>query len=190
MTTEHTTRLLSRINDGDRDAENQLFGRLMQEFRDVARRILSRFSRPSIDVDELVSEFYIKSFKTLGAKHFNSSEHLICVAYVRMYWHIHDVLKRQNMLQPETHQLTNEALTGTGIATRVANDNLIEIVWAELETLPDELRVVVQHRLTGGMTYQQIASELDVAPSTAHARFEEAIRRLRALVDLGEHNDE
>lgn len=184
MTTNHTTTLLARIEDGDQEAENILFGRLMGELLNVGCGLLAKFDAPEVDAEDLVQEFYIKSFRKIGATRFNNSQHMIRVAYKRMYWTIHDILKRHRMLQPGTHQLTEEALSDTGIATRVAKDNLVEIAWAEMESLPEDLRIVVQRRLTDGLTYREISEELDISPSTAHDRFERAIELLRGILKI------
>ena len=182
--TSTTAALLDRIESGDHAAMDELFGRLLPPLRDVAGRLLRRFSRIEMDVDELVNEFYLKSFVELGAEYFNTVDHLIATAYQRMYWFVQDTLRIRDCLVPGTHTIREEVSNETGVQTHVEKDDLIEVVWSALETLPVELRTVVQRRLTGELSYAQIAAELGIGAATAHDRFANAINRLRRIVDL------
>lgn len=178
-----TGTLIARIEAGDSGAVDEFFGRLMPSLREVARTVLNRFSCVRMDVDELVSEFYLKSFAQLGAQHFNTSQHLISAAYSRMYWFVLDTLRSRKLIVPGTHTLSEEASNQTGVQTHVEKDDLIEVVWSALDTLPEDLRTIVQRRLTDELSYAQIAAELNIGSATAHERFQKAMQKLRAIVD-------
>jgi RNA polymerase sigma factor (sigma-70 family) len=155
----------------------------MPSLREVARTVLNRFSCVRMDVDELVSEFYLKSFAQLGTQHFKTSQHLISAAYKRMYWFVLDTLRSRQRIVPGTHTLSEEASNETGVQTHVEKDDLIEVVWSALDTLPEDLRTIVQRRLTDELSYAQIAAELNIGSATAHERFQKAMKKLRAIVD-------
>lgn len=54
---------------------------------------------------------------------------------------------------------------------------------AALETLDDELRETVTAHLWGGLTFEQIAGVMDTSASTAHRRYEQGLRQLRARLE-------
>jgi len=183
MTTENTITLLKRIDNGDSQAEDELFSRLMPELQKTAARILSQF--PSLDepVDALVGVFYEKSFKRLGALHFNSSGHLIAVACRRMGHFVLDELKRKKLLQAGTQLLAQGTYDTDGVSTRAIKSDLIEIIWDELENLPEDLHLAVVHRVIDEMTYAEIAKAYGKAISTTHDNYRKGIEKLRQLID-------
>ena len=57
------------------------------------------------------------------------------------------------------------------------------VVQAALMTLPQELRNIVRMYVVEGKTYREIGAELRMAPNTARARFEEALRLLEERLE-------
>lgn len=187
MPANNTTTLLAAFDAGDEEAGNELFARLMPALRDVASAVLKdpRYRTDRMKADELISVWYEKTFLSLGAMHFTDSKHMIATAYKRMCWTILDFFRKHELVQPGTDQLEQEALTGAGPGTQVANHELIEIIYAKLEYLPDDLRDVIKMRVEG-LTFREISEELGISQSTAHDRN----RRAREEILNGLETDE
>lgn len=180
MTTNNTITLLAAFDAGDEEAGNELFARLMPALRDVANAVLRdpRYRTDRMKAEELISVWYEKTFLKLGAMHFTDSKHMIATAYKRMCWTILDFFRKHELIQPGTGLLEQEALTGVGPGTEVANHELSEIIYAKLDYLPDDLRDVIKMRVEG-LTFREISEELGISQSTAHDRNSRAREDIR-----------
>jgi RNA polymerase sigma-70 factor (ECF subfamily) len=60
-----------------------------------------------------------------------------------------------------------------------AGDRRLDQVRRAIECLPAEQRETLELRITGGLTYEEIAAALDVPIGTVRSRLHNALRRLR-----------
>jgi RNA polymerase sigma-70 factor (ECF subfamily) len=60
-----------------------------------------------------------------------------------------------------------------------SGDDRVDQVRRAIDRLPDEQREALELRVTGGLTYEEIAAAVDVPIGTVRSRLHNALRRLR-----------
>jgi len=180
-----TATLLSRAQDGDEQALNDLFARYIPILRRWATGRLPRWARDVVDTPDLVQETVVQTFK--GIDRFENRGEGALQAYLRqavmnrIRTELRKAQRRPGRVEltesmPDDDQSPLEAAIGT---------EAVERYEAALARLRDEERELVIGRIELGLTYPELARAVG-KPSTDAARMAVA----RALVRLVEEMDD
>lgn len=155
-----TTRLLSRVSDGDMGAREVLLVRYLPLLRKWARGRLSAVGRDLAETEDLVQITLLRSLNNLHS--FTYEPPGAFLAYLRTIL--------MNALRDEIRRGARRPLTLSISISDVPNQSSVldEVVGAEvmaayekaLMTLSEEKRAAVLMRIEFDMTYEEIAEEL------------------------------
>lgn len=178
---ESTAELLARARDGDEQARNRLFARVMPPLRRIAHHRIPSRIRDLTDTEDLVQETVLRAFKHMGE--FERRGEGAFLAYLRriLLNRIADELRRVGRRpegQPPAGDLPDPGRTPLDHA--VGRD-IAEAYEAALATLPEEQRLAVILRVDFGLSHQEVADALG-RPSWNAARMLVA----RGLLKLSE----
>ena len=165
--TENVTRLLGELKKGSKDAESQLLKLVYPELRRIARARL-RGERPghTLQPTALANEAYLQLAGQMG-KEWQNRSHFYAVAAQLMRRILVDYARRKKAAKRDgnRHQveLTDEIA--------VSDDRLEEILivneaLGRLAEFDPRCCKVVEMRFFGGMTEDEVAEVLQVAPRT------------------------
>ena len=90
-----------------------------------------------------------------------------------------DLMRRRGTRDKTREQFTNEASSPFAPATDPDEQAFRDAFAAALAELPDEQRAVVHLKLWEGLTFEQIATALDIPPNTAASRYRYGLDKLR-----------
>lgn len=178
---ESTTRLIREAQSGDGTARDRLFARCRPLLRRWARGRLPHFARDLTDTEDLVQTAMIRAFTNF--ERFEARGKGSFLAYLRTITlnAVKEELRRSGRRPEDTERFEpaddspNPVLEGA-----ISADTLADYE-AGLEQLDEQRRQAVVLRLEFGLSYGEIAAELDL-PSEDAARMKVS----RALVRLAE----
>ena len=90
-----------------------------------------------------------------------------------------DLMRRRGTRDKTREQFTSEAASPFAPATDPDEQAFRDAFAAALAELPDEQRAVVHLKLWEGLTFEQIATALDIPPNTAASRYRYGLDKLR-----------
>ncbi len=171
--TDDDRELVARSLDGDRRA----FGRLVRRHDPAMRRLAGRLVDSGAAMDDVLQDAYLKAFRGLPA--FDGRSSFATWLYSITYRTAVDHLRRASVRQtsPLTEEMTEAGPGGSpdSIADRLAERSLLRKALSELP--PDQAAAVLLVH-GEGLSYQDAAKVLEVAPGTVGSR----VNRARAVL--------
>ena len=178
---ETTATLIRRIQQGDDLARSVLIKRCLPALRHWARGRLPAYGRDLADTDDLVQTTFLRALG--GLERFRPEREGAFLAYLRQIL-INAVRNeiRRSSCRPRGQALDQEPVDlRPSVHEQLAGEETIEAYERALETLKDRQRQAVILRVEFGLTFPEIAAELDI-PSANAARMQVS----RSLVKLAE----
>lgn len=183
--------LVERAQAGDQQA----FEKLVSKYQRKLNRLLSRLIRDHGDVEDVVQEAFIKAYRALpsfrGESAFYTWLYRIGINTAKNY-----LVARDRRAPTSTEFDADEAeafedasqLHDINTPERVLHSKQIgQTVIAAMEALPDELRNAIVLREIEGLSYEEIALEMNCPIGTVRSRIfrarEAVAERLRPLLD-------
>jgi RNA polymerase sigma factor (TIGR02999 family) len=170
--------------DGDLEARDRLAERIYPRLRELASQQLARRSDISLQVTELVHELYLA---LVGRPHrdFRNRAHFLAISALRMRQILVDHARRRAALKRGADVPTVDL---DAAALEVSEDRLPEILIVHdaldrLAATNGSAAQVLELRLFGGLTFDEVASVLGIGEATAVRRFRFARAWLKE--DLG-----
>lgn len=173
--------LIKRISQGDQQAFNLLVARYQHKVANLVSRYV-----PSGDVPDVTQESFIKAWRALdtfrGESAFYTWLYRIAVNTAKNY------LMSQSRRPPSTDIDTSnaESIESGGNLKEISNpenlmlsEELKQVIFRTIESLPEELRVAITLRELDGLSYEEIAVILDCPVGTVRSR----IFRAREAID-------
>ncbi len=178
MPSEIERQLVRRIQAGDRRA----FEKLLDAYETRVYRLALRFTNSVADAEDVTQEIFVGVYKGLGQ--FRGSSALGTWIYRIAMNHCLEFRRKRKLDSiPYDEDLTLPASNWRDDPFQSAGrSELTEKLEAALSRLsPLHRDVIVLHELQG-LTYQEVADELDVPVGTVKSRLSNAFRRLRDLL--------
>lgn len=174
----------------------QGFEALMRRYHAPLARMLHAVLRNREDVDDLVQETFLRAWRFLHR--FDPSRPfgpwLLKIGVNLARNHLRRGRSRRELSLDDApvgdsgdsaEPFEGPWLADTGSADALAHRTLLEETRKALEALPDEFRVVLEMRLLGEMSYQEISDALEVPIGTVMSRLNRGRRRIQeALAGL------
>lgn len=161
------TALLAQLGQGNRDAESRLIGQVYEELRKLARAHM-RKERPehTLQPTALVNEAYLRLAKQ--AIHWQNRAHFFAVASSVMRQILVDHARRKRSRKRGGGKV--HVSLGEGIASPEVH--LIDVLalndaLEELEKLDPELCRLLELHFFGGLSFDEIAQEMQISVRTA-----------------------
>ena len=185
--------LVARAQRGDKQA----FELLVEKYQRKLARLLSRFIRDPVEVEDVTQEAFIKAYRALpafrGDSAFYTWLYRIGINTAKNY------LMAMGRRAPTSTEVEAEEAEGFEEGEQLRDINTPEslllsneiarTVNTTIEQLPEELRTAIQMREIEGMSYEDIAKAMDCPIGTVRSRIfraREAIaEQLRPLLDTG-----
>lgn len=189
------TRLLERINEGDRTAEEELLPLVYGELRALANQVFQgRGNQPTLQATALVHEAYLKllgsgAATSDGRRAWSGRAHFFAVAARAMRNVLADSARRASRLKrgggAERVTLSDiEHDEETGQDTVVDLLDLHEALEA-LESANPRIARVVELRFLGGLTVEELALEMGVSERSVFKDWRAGRALLRRMLDGG-----
>lgn len=163
---ESTTRLLARFQGGDTAARDQLVSRYLPILKRWARGRMPRFGRDLAETDDLVQITFLRALNNL--ERFESQRPGAFLAYLRtiLLNNVREELRRHGR-QPMRETLSDNQPDEASVVEQAIGTELLEDYEQALQTLKPQERQAVILRLEFGMTFPEIAAELDSPSANA-----------------------
>jgi RNA polymerase sigma factor (TIGR02999 family) len=162
------TELLDRWNEGDADALKELIGVVHGELRRLAGRLLRRERADhTLQATELVHEAYLR-LTGLREMHLEGRRHFYGAAAESMRRILVDHARQRDAHKrggPGMHKVPLEEALSLPVDLRLDFVRLDETLTALAAVAPDKARVV-ELRYFAGLSIQETAEVLDIAPGT------------------------
>jgi RNA polymerase sigma-70 factor (ECF subfamily) len=177
-----TTQLVRDYQGGDRSALDVLYGRYMPMLRRWASGRLPPYGRDVAETEDLVQMAFMRAFKhmdTFEVQHPGSF--LVYLRSIMMNL-VRDELRRKKVRPQAYSVLESLPDTGTSVVEAAVGAEMLANYERALSKLPEEKRSAVMMRIEFDLSYEEIASELEL-PSANATR----MMISRALVELARH---
>lgn len=174
--------LIERVQNGDKQA----FNFLVIKYQNKVCNLISRYVNNSGDVPDVAQEAFIKAYRALpgfrGESAFYTWLYRIAVNTAKNY------LVAQGRRPPASDIDADEAenYENGGALKEISNpENLLlseqlkQVVFATINSLPDDLKTAITLREIDGLSYEEIAQVMDCPVGTVRSR----IFRAREAVD-------
>jgi len=161
------TRILDRVQQGERKAAEELLPLVYEELRKLAaHKMANEAPGQTLQPTALVHEAWLKIAGD-GHQHFANRQHFFKAAASAMQQILIDIARRKQRLKHGAN-LVGEELHESRIATSVPSEELLAVndALAALALEDPQAAIVVQMRYFVGMTVPEIAVALDLAPRT------------------------
>ena len=164
---EEITRVLVAINEGDRDAANELIPLVYRELRAMAGRFLRR-EHPdhTLQPTELVNEAYLRLVDQKRASWQGKTHFLAASAQAMrriLVDHARSKLRKKRGQRPKRVELTESlSITTESAADVVAIDEALE----RLQELDPRQAQIVELRFFGGLTVSEVADAMKLSKRT------------------------
>ena len=192
MSSESESQLLSRCGRGDSNAWDELFNRHYAATGRFVYQLGPELSRE--DVEEISQETFLSVIKSLksfkGGSQFQTWLFRIAVNKTRDYQARQRAAKRGGGQVPISLQAP-EAESGLppdppshlpGPDSQVMNHEQMLLIRKALDELGDPCRDVIELRYFGDLSYEEIASSLNLNPKTVSSRLSRCLDRFEELV--------
>ncbi|RXJ72307.1 RNA polymerase sigma factor RpoE [Veronia nyctiphanis] len=174
--------LIERVQNGDKQA----FNLLVIKYQNKVCNLISRYVTNSGDIPDVAQEAFIKAYRAIpgfrGESAFYTWLYRIAVNTAKNH------LVAQGRRPPPSDVDADEAenFENGGALKEISNpENLLlseqlkQVVFDTIETLPEELKVAITLREIDGLSYEEIAEVMDCPVGTVRSR----IFRAREAVD-------
>ena len=184
--------LVERAQGGDQRA----FDLLVSKYQRKLSRLLSRFIRDAAEVEDVCQEAFIKAFRALpsfrGDSAFYTWLYRIGINTAKNY------LVSQGRRAPTRTEFDAEEAESFEDASQLRDINTPESLFlskqigqtvnAAMDSLPDELKTAIVLREIDGLSYEEIAEQMDCPIGTVRSRIfrarEAVAAKLRPLLDI------
>ena len=174
--TEDENALIEQAQHGDRNA----FGELVTRYYPGVVRVVYRLCGDTGLAEDMAQEAFLRGWVNLPSFHPQSSlrNWLYRIAVNATL----DVLRRrsEDTLEDEAAQMYPDQADGP--ETTLIKKERVALLQQTMRSLPEAARSVLILREYGGLSYQEIASVLDVPVGTVMSRLNYARNRLRELL--------
>ena len=182
MTKTTDAELVERVQRGDKRA----FDLLVVKYQSKILSIVSRFINDSAEINDVAQDAFIKAYRALpnfrGDSAFYTWLYRIAINTAKNY------LTAKGRRPPATDVDSQDAESyGVGVALRenaspeklMMRDQLKEVIFDTIESLPDDLKSAITLREMEGLSYEEIAESMDCPVGTVRSR----IFRAREAID-------
>lgn len=181
MHVEDEATLVADAAAGDQRA----FETLVRAHDDTMRRLAHRMLGSAAAMDDALQDAYLKAWRSLGRFDGRSSFSTwlyritanVCLDHLRARGRRSEVAMDEKRVPPSRRP---------GPEREVAERDRLQ--WA-LGAMPPEYRVAVLLVDGEGLSYDEVAAVLDIAPGTVASRLNRARRALRVVLSLDENDD-
>ena len=156
-----TTMLLRQYREGESQARDELVTRYLPVMQRWARGRLPSYGRDLADTDDLVQVTFMRALNNLGR--FDAQRPGAFLSYLRtiLVNQVREELRRSRA-RPLADSISSEQPdTGLSAVELAVGRETVDAYEAALAQLPDEQRDAIIMRVEFGMTFPEIASELD-----------------------------
>ncbi len=174
--------LVARVQQGDKRA----FDLLVLKYQHKIIAIISRFVRDSAEVHDVAQEAFIKAYRALGNFRGDSAFYTWIYRIAVNTAKNHLVSRGRRPPATDVDVEDAEFLSGadglrdiTSPEHELMKDQLEEVVYKAIQSLPEDLRTALTLREMEGMSYEEIAEVMDCPVGTVRSR----IFRAREAVD-------
>lgn len=166
--------LLQRVAEGDHDAFRSLF----QLYADKMHAAVYSYTKSRFLSEELVQEVFIRLWKYRGQlQHVKDPSAYL---FRMVFNHINTYLKRaanEQRLLDRVRSLADPNPEET--LRRLEANEMNRIITAAVNSLPPQKKIIYQMSREQGLSYQEIASQLNISPNTVRNHLVEATKLLR-----------
>lgn len=182
---QQITRLLSECEDGDPTAVGRLVSLLYEELREIAHRHLQKEAvGHTIRTTALVHEAYLGLVDSDGAS-WNDRVHFLAAASRAMRHILIDHARRRAAEKRGGTRVRVPLEENTAAVDPVAPDILdLDAALTRLERRNGRLARVIEYRFFGGMTVEETAKVLEVAPRTVKRDWTRARVYLKEFLEV------
>lgn len=174
------TGLLAAVRDGDATAADRLAVLIYQELRKLARRGRAARRSDTLSTTALVHEAYLRLFGSTGTN-FPDRHHFYAYAAQAMRRIVVDNCRREQAAKRGAG-VDHRSLDESGIAISATPDQIVALdqVLQQLHDRDSNLARLVELRVFGGLTVDELACQLGISTSTVKRNW----RRARALLSV------
>ncbi len=180
-TLTNTTQLLLKYRDGDDTARDRLVARYLPLMRQWAHGRLPGYVRDLSETDDLVQVTFMRALNRLDR--FKAEKPGAFLAYLRTI--LVNVLRdeiRRSKRSPQQLPISEERLASeSSVVDNMVGEEIMQAYEKALQPMAEEKRMAVIMRLEFGMSYEEIARELE-RPSANATR----MMIVRALAELAQ----
>lgn len=173
-------KLIAKCRKGDHRSQEKLY----QQFYGYAKSIALRYSQSHEDASELVNDAFFNAFKRIDqyddARDFKSWFRKIVIHKCI------DRYKKRLPLSTVDLDAAEEVVDIDHILDKLQAEELLAL----LQSLPHNLRITFNLYEVEGYTHQEIASQLEIPPSTSRANLTRAKLKLRKHLEITENHDQ
>lgn len=174
--------LVERVQRGDKQA----FNLLVVKYQHKVANLIGRYVKNPGDVADVAQEAFIKAYRSLpnfrGESAFYTWLYRIAVNTAKNYLVSQGRRPPANDVDAEDAEFYDgaDALRESATPERqLLSDEIKRMVFATIESLPQELKVAITLREIEGMSYEEIAAVMDCPVGTVRSR----IFRAREAID-------
>lgn len=190
-----TKRLLNLVAAGDQGAFEGLFDRHRRWLRRFVELRIDRRLRARVDPSDLVQETQLQAFRCLDEylrrRPMPFRLWLQKTAYERLNKtrraHLgaarRSVMREMQLPDRSSRILARQILGGAEPDRRLSRQEVVRCVGDAIAELGDIDREILMMRSFEGLSYDELACILDIAPAAARKRYGRALLRLRKVLD-------
>jgi RNA polymerase sigma-70 factor (ECF subfamily) len=153
--------------------------------------------RRVVDPDDVVADVWVVVLGTLpdlAPSEGSFSRGLLRFASTVLVRRLRDLLEKHVLNKPAAaigRDADVDALAAEtrGVVSHVVAEERKGLVWASLNTLPDQDRELVVLRGIEGRSYKEIAARIGLTPENASARYYRTLKRLREAIPMAVFDD-
>jgi RNA polymerase sigma-70 factor (ECF subfamily) len=186
-----TTRIVARIQGGDRESFERLFSRYLPRLEILARAQIPQWLRPLVDPDDVIQETCLRAFRGIGS--FRRWLGTILESCVTDMIRLHRAGKR---FQPDARKVSLDqaagdsslgprrdvAATGSTPSGKAIEGERFRAILEAIECLPEEQRQVFALRYLQGLSVAETCARLDLKESSVKMAALRATRRLSEVL--------
>jgi len=162
--------LLERWSHGDRNALDQLLTRLYSDIHSIAVRQLYREPHSSLRPTALVHEAYLR---LAGLQHIRLQDraHFLSMAARISRQALMDEARRRRALKRDGGAPVTFIDTNLGEADQAYDALDVDDLLAELERYDAQVAQIVELRVFGGLSIEEVAESMDISIATVNRRW-------------------
>ena len=177
--------IVERVQNGDKNA----FGLLVTKYQHKVANLVSKYVRNSGDVADVTQEAFIKTYRALatfrGESAFYTWLYRIAVNTAKNYITAQSRKTPLNTVDAEEADSYDgsESLKENATPERLLlTDEINKVLFATVEKLPEDLRMVITLREIEGLSYEEIANVIDSPVGTVRSRIFRAREAIDAVI--------
>ena len=188
-TEDNDIALVERVQNGDKGA----FNLLVSKYQFRIKHLVGRFVKDPIEQDDIVQEAFIKAYRAIGRFRGDSAFYTwlyrIAVNSAKNYIVASNRRPPAQDVDADTISQTRHASSLTELNSPdqiLQNDELVTAIRNAIRDLPTELKEAIQLREFEGLSYEDIADEMECPIGTVRSRIfraREAIEKAMAAVE-------